>query len=310
MAAGSETRHSCRLATHPISREEPVLLMDRTDRRPYRIAVPLANPANVRPLITLACGLAGHHGGEITAFCVLKDRVQSEIGGERSPMAQAQQRLAIAVETAHRWEVPVQTEIRAHRDVATGILEETRRREADLLVMGWRGGLQRRVRFTSQALDQVVEQAGCDVAILKPAPRTGIFRRVLIADLHGENAVLASQIGAAVAERFNGETQRLELVKPAGDAAAATGGVSVVQAEGGAGGVGVRVMLADSTPEGILGAARGFDLVVVGTDRRGLSRQLLYGDCLDAMARRSNASILVVRTGSSRKGEGDGGNAK
>jgi nucleotide-binding universal stress UspA family protein len=271
--------------------------MDRTDRRPYRIAVPLANPANVRPLITLACGLAGHHGGEITAFCVLKDRMQSEFGGERSPMAQAEQRLAIAVEAAHRWEVPVSTEIRAHRDIAAAILEETRALAADLLVMGWRGGLQRRGGFTSQALDRIVEKAGCCVAILKPAPRAGVFRRVLVADLHGENAALATRMGAAVAERFSGEAHRLELVKPAGDAAAPPGSVSVVQAEGGAGGVRPRAMLADSTPEGILGAARGFDLVVVGTDRRSLSRQLLYGDCLEAMARRSNASILVVRTG-------------
>jgi CIC family chloride channel protein len=279
----------------PLSREEPVLFMDRTDRRPYRVAVPLANPANVRPLITLACGLAGHHGGEISAFCVLKDRLQSEFGGERSPMAQAQQRLAIAVEAAHRWEVPVHTEIRAHRDVAEAILEETRTLEADLLVMGWRGGLQRRMGFSSQALDRVIEQAHCDVAILKPAPRAGVFRKVLIADLHGENAVLATRIGAAVAERFSGETHRLELAKPAADAAASPGSISVVQAQGGAGGVRPREMIADSTPEGILGAARGFDLVVVGTDRRGLSRQLLYGDCLESMARRSNASILVVR---------------
>jgi len=84
-------------------------------------------------------------------------------------------------------------------------------------------------------------------------------------------------------------------VKPAAGAAPSAAGVSVVQAEGAAGSARPRVMQADSTPEGILGAARGFDLVVVGTDRRGLSRQLLYGDCLEAMARRSNASVLVVR---------------
>jgi len=268
-------------------------LIEPTSQPPYRIAVPLANPANVRPIITLACGLAGHHGGEIVAFCVLRDRVQGEAGGERSPVAQARERLAMAVEAAHRWEVPVRTEIVVHRDIATAILEKTREVDASLLVMGWRGGTPRRVGFASEELDQVIESASCDVAVLKPAPRAGTFRRVLVADLSDDHAALASSIGAALTDRFNGVLHRLELVRPATDTASPAA-VNVVRSEA-AHGERSAMMVADSTPEGILGAARGFDLVVVGTHRRSLSRQLLYGNCLEAIARRSNASILVVR---------------
>jgi nucleotide-binding universal stress UspA family protein len=244
--------------------------------------------------VTLACGLAGYHGGEVVAFCVLRDRIQSEAGGERSPAVQAEERLALAVETAHRWEVPIHTEVVARRDVAEAILAKTGEMRAELLVMGWRGGMPRRVGFASEELDRVVEQAGCDVAILKPAPRVGAFRRILIADLRDANAVLAHRVGDALADQFGAELYRLELAKPGSDPAAAPAGVSLVRAEGGAAAERFPSMVADSTPEGILGAARGFDLVVVGTRQR-LSQQLLYGTHLEAIARRASASILVVR---------------
>jgi nucleotide-binding universal stress UspA family protein len=261
----------------------------------YRVALPLANPANVRPLVTLACGIAGHRTGEVVAFCVVKDRVRSEMGGQRSPVTQAEQRLQIALEVAHPWEVPLRTELVAHRDVATAILEKTREIEADLLVMGWRGGVPRRVGFASEALERVLEHADCDVAIMKPTPRAGLIRRILIADVQGEHVPLAGQVGAAVADRFGAEIQRVELVKPGAGSSAPAAGVSVVCAEGGAAGERAGIVVADSTPEGILGAARGFDLVIVGTPRRSLSRQLLYGSRLEAIARRANASILIVR---------------
>jgi CIC family chloride channel protein len=258
------------------------------------VAVPIANPANVRPLLTLACGLAGHHGGGVVAFCVLKDRLLSELGGERSALAQAEQRLALAVETARRWEVPIQTEVVVRQDVAEAILVKNQEIAADVLVLGWRGGMPRRVGFAAEELDRVVEQAGCDVAVLKPAPRVGAFRRILVADLRDPDTAFASQVAAALADHFSAELHRMELVKPDGEAVAGPAGVRVVRAAEAASDERAPLMLADSTPEGILGAARGFDLVVVGTRRR-LGRQLLYGTRLEAIARRASASILAVR---------------
>src|SRR5207248_591987 len=181
------------------------------------------------------------------------------------------------------------------RGVAEAIEEKTREIGANLLVMGWRAGSPQRGGFPLEALDRAVERVGCDVAILKPAPRMGAFRRILIADLHGEDGALAAEIGAAVADRFGAERHRLELVRRDRGSASEPAGVSVVRAEGGATSERPCLMLADSTTEAILAVARGFDLVVVGTGRRTLSRQLLYGSHLDAMACRANASILVVR---------------
>jgi nucleotide-binding universal stress UspA family protein len=270
-------------------------LIDLTASIAYRIAVPLANPANVRPLITLACGLAGDRRSEIVAFCVLRDRVRSEVGGGRSPVAQARERLAMAVEAAHRWEVPVRTEVVAHRDVVTAISEKTREIGANLLVMGWRAGSPRSGGFRAEEVDRIVEHAGCDVAILKPAARAGAFRRVLVTDLRGDHSALAAEFGMAIAERFSGELHRLELVRP-GTQRSEPADVSIVRAEVEKPAERPRLMVAHSTTEGILGAARGFDLVIVGMERRGLSRQLLYGNRLEAISSRANASILVVRS--------------
>jgi nucleotide-binding universal stress UspA family protein len=258
------------------------------------VAVPLANPANVRPLLTLACGLAGSHEAEIVAFCVVKDRVQSELGGERSPVAQARQRLALATETARRWETAIRTELVVHRDVAEAILAKNREMGANLLVMGWRGGVPRRAGFASEALDRVVEEAECDVAILKPAPRVTTFRRILVAALPGAHAELAGRVGASLAGRFGAELHQMELTRVGLEGEGRSAGVSVVRAAAEASRDSPCVVHADSTPEGILGAARGFDLVVVGARRR-LSQQLLYGTRLDAIARRANASLLIVR---------------
>lgn len=103
---------------------------------PFRVLVPLANPANVAQLIDLAAGIAADRKGEIVVLRVAIVPDQLPPSREDSYVERERQILESAYAIARNYDVPVTSLIRVGHDAARAILETAAQRDCDLIVMG------------------------------------------------------------------------------------------------------------------------------------------------------------------------------
>jgi nucleotide-binding universal stress UspA family protein len=139
----------------------------------FKVLVPIIGrrvpAAWARQLIATACNLVGDDAGTATVLSVVEipeDRSLSE----GALLAQRQRQLL------RRWggviaeRVKMRTVVRMNRDLVGGVQEAVREEGCNLLLLGWRGPIRSEERLARSALDQLVLDPPCDIAVLITRP--------------------------------------------------------------------------------------------------------------------------------------------
>lgn len=136
-----------------------------------RVIVPVANPASVAPLLTLATRLTDPDGGLLVPVTVVSPTASDEVL-EQAEHAVAEAERVVTVRGG-RADGRV---VRAERP-SDGVLEAVRSEDASLVVMGWRGRSSTSDVF-GQLIDSVVGRSSVPLAIVRlgAAP----YERVLL----------------------------------------------------------------------------------------------------------------------------------
>lgn len=265
----------------------------------FRVLVPIANPDNVKPLIDLAASVAAPRRGEIIALCVAlvpeqlpPALVESSVEEERRILETARSR-----DLEHG--VPISSLVRVGYNTARAILETSRSRHCDLIVLGWKGHTSTAQRILGRVTDDVVTHARTDIMLVKLASNGQPFRRILLPTADGEHARRAAEYAALMADSLDSSLtlcsilppnqsqeeiepvrERLDLIKE-----------RITQVTD----IETKIIPNPSIEDGILEETEGYDAVVIGATRDSFTRQILFGSIPETVARHAKCSVIVVK---------------
>ena len=267
----------------------------------FRVLVPIANPANVDELIDLASDIAGARNGEIVALRVVVLPEQVEPRLEAGYVEQERQVLERARTRAIDRNVHVTTIIRIGHNPARAILETSRERACDLIVLGWKGHTSTARRILGEVTDDVVNHARVDILLARLAGGE-TPRRFLLPTAGGEHAVRAENYAAQIAaardgaltlctvvapdappERLHSEEERLRKSRERILESSTLKNVDTV-------------VLRDRSVYGaIVAEAEQHEAIVVGAAGQSFSNQVLFGSIPEDLARHSTRPVFVIK---------------
>ncbi len=263
----------------------------------FRILVTLANPDTVNPLIDIASALARQKDGEIVALTValvpeqLPIHEGLKIAHHRKPLLRA------AADRAKALEVPLTTDLRVAHQLEDAIDGSVQGQRADLLVMGWKGFTRKRDRIFGELTDHMIRHCPCDLALVKVVP--GPTKKILLATAGGPNATLGADFTKGFAKLYSASRDACIVIPRDADDAGEKEALSriaqsldTLDLEGG---IGRKVIRANSVAAGLAKASKGYDLMVIGAAKPKPFKQILVGDIPAKAAKYSPKSVILIR---------------
>lgn len=265
----------------------------------YSVLVPVATQEQAGRLGYLGSLLAKEHGGEVLALHVIKVPPQLQLSDGRLFLKEGRPLLEAVIEQAREHEVPVHTMLRLGRTVSEAILKTAVENASDLILFGWPGTSGASDQLFGSVIDRIVANPPANTVIFRDRPFESL-RRILVPVAGGPNSRLAVNIAQALARNTEEETDVILLhvilsgVNP---------DVAQARAENTFRRLTERanfplqplVVTASNPVEGILEAADGCDMIVMGATREPLFRNLLAGDVSQQVAERANCPVLMVK---------------
>lgn len=282
-------------AKHPLVEFTPLAAAPTTPRvrKSYRILVLLSSPApsTARGLARAAGAMAKTLDGEVL---LLQPIVVPEVtplreaaDSFRPPPSLEEARLAVPAAA------PVQTLVRAGHNLDSMVRSIVAEEGISLLMLS--GQARATVGSPTSSL---IAFPPCDLAVLRHKNDVPPMR-VLVASQGGSHASLAVRLGTALAKAHGGNVV-LYHVRGADEADAESGMAwgKILLDHHAVDGVKTEMeMHASMRPlQQVIEKARGFDLVVVGTNSRGVWSKSLLGPRAQEIAENVTANVLIVRS--------------
>jgi len=265
----------------------------------YSVLVPVATQEQAGRLGNLGSLLAKEHGGEVLALHVIKVPPQLQLSDGRLFLKEGRPLLEAVIEQAREHEVPVHTMLRLGRTVSEAILKTAVENASDLILFGWPGTSGASDQLFGSVIDRIVANPPANTVILRDRPYEAL-RRILVPVAGGPNSRLAVNIALALARNTPEETDVVLLnVITTG----ANPDVAQARAENTFRRLSERVtyplqpliVTAPNPVEGILKAADGCDMIVMGATREPIFRNLLAGNVSQQVAEQAHCPVLMVK---------------
>lgn len=281
-----------------------------------KVVVALGNPKHEADLLRLARQIATgrEQGGEVTGIHFVSVPLQTPLTTARGQFEDRQapgiertiEKLAAQVKRdaegiERRSARPItETRISAASDVAHDIFQsiaaEPVRQEADLLLLGWQGGLSVG-RIYQSPLQRVMTDVRSDLAVLRDRGLERV-RSILLPWGGGPHAQLGLEIAVRIAETTGARVDLLRIVRPDVDLEEEKAAVWAMVASlvGESDALHILTEASDEVLAGVDAALeRDYDLVIIGASRESRLRQVVFGSLPDRIADRARCSVLLVR---------------
>ena len=289
----------------------PVVLQQSlpVEKQGYRIMVPIANPKNSRKLIDLAAMIAKQKGGELLLVHVITVPSQSPLKVGQQYIKRVKDKvLDEAIGFAEKHGMPVSSVMRIARKPAKAIIDEVEDRDADMIVMGWRGSSQHPETVIGSNIDKVLRDADCDVVVMR-GDGLGDVKNVLIPVAYPENAKLMLEIGKTFEEKQQADINLCHVVSPELNKNEEARqkrlnqlyeGIAVIEEEnGGTGGQepmrNINLLVSNSVVSEIVERSKENDLVIIGGAREGWFQKLVAGTVSEQVAKHVKGNLLLVK---------------
>jgi nucleotide-binding universal stress UspA family protein len=267
----------------------------------FRVLVPLAHPANVKPLIQLAAAIASERHGEIIALRVVQVPEQVPPSREDAYVERERRLLELAHTCALEHGVPVTSLVRVGHHVARAILETARERACDVIVLGWKGYTSTARKILGEVADAVVHHARRDIILVKLVDDRPLHT-LLLPTAGGEHARQAEAYAASIARFQDGTLTVCSIARPDTSEASAeevnhrlkqamerlTQHLNGLKVES-------KIVLHTSVSRGILQEAKHYDALVIGATGRSVYPQMLFGSLPEIIAKHSDRPVILVK---------------
>lgn len=279
--------------------------VDRLARKDYRILVALHEERTVKPLMEVALAMARHHDAEIVALAVVEVPFQTPLDSARGLPEVGQKRaiLRLAEHLADDEGIPCRRLVKITHRLSLGILETARSEECNFILLGRSPRPRLGSRLVRTTVDQVLENAPCHVAVVKPRAMKDI-RRVTAFVEEDADSRLALEILPAVAKAWNAP-QRIVAFVPRPPASASAGREVAEWLNAGRGEVfddrEVQVLHGVPDSERILGACGEGEVVLMSEAPVSAITRLLSVEPSDVVAERSRGTVILTRAHRARR---------
>ena len=178
-----------------------------------------------------------------------------------------------------------------------GLIHEAGKREADLLLMGWRGGFSVSQIYNSK-IQRVISDAPADVAVLKNRGLEKI-ESILIPWGGGPHAQLGLELALRIGQVTGARIDLLRIVENASDIAPETKELQEFVASIASGYENVEYLViqdenvADRMSQQL--KDEDYNLVIIGASHEWRIRNVLFGSITDIVADAADCSVLMVR---------------
>lgn len=271
------------------------------DKNRFRILVPIANPATTKNLLELATAVAKSKNGEIVLLRVVTvpDQLpptafdEMVVEKERIPLMEARK-------IAEKEDIPTHAVIRVGHDIARAVLETSREKNCDLIILGWKGHSTNAEKIFGTITDAVLTHARTDIMLAKFVGDNKL-NKILLPSAGGEHAQCAEQYSSAIAKSLNGSVTLCQIVSETPDATETSkrqGFLDVAlkrmeesndfKANG-------KLIESDSVTGGIIKEAENYDAVMVGAAGKSIYPQIMLGNIPEEIAKGVDKTVIVVK---------------
>jgi amino acid transporter/nucleotide-binding universal stress UspA family protein len=293
-------------AIHEAAKTEDTILLEETvASRSYSVLLPVANEAMARQLARFGALFAQANHGELFALHVVRIPHQLSAVDGRTFLRQGRPILEEAISVGKEFNVPVRTMLRIGREISDSIISAARKREANLMILGWPGYTINNRQAFGSIIDLISKNPPCDLAVVR-FRRSGWPDRILVPIAGGPHARLALELALIQAEAIkenNGgkepEVVALNIMKGAdlnNTAAIEERRETLIKnLDIKDWPVEVKVVVAEDIVQGILKQAADFDQIIIGASDEGLLEQSLFGSIPQRVAEEALTTVIMVK---------------
>ena len=267
----------------------------------FRVLIPIANPNNIQQLISLGAAIAKDRGGELLLLSVVKvpDQI-SPSNVSLNEIEHAKLQLKLARESVREADLPIHLLVRVGHNVGRAILETSRERNCDLMILGWKGHSTNAEKLLGTITEDVISYARTDIMLVKLAGE-GLVKRILLPSAGGQHAQAAERYGSTIVKRLQGKLTLARVVPTSSTAQTVEKNKDALQESlnriAGYNGVPATstVVKNDSIAKGILEASKDYDTVMVGAAGQSMYPQIMFGSIPEEIAKHANKTVIVVK---------------
>jgi nucleotide-binding universal stress UspA family protein len=263
----------------------------------YQVMVSVANPATAPVLVKYANFVANARDAELAITSVITVPYQTPLREAYRFIEAARDLLADTSKLADD-HLTVQSILRYGHSFARGIISSVKEHRTDLLILGWSGNTRREHFAMGSTLDPVIEQAPCDLLVVKVAEQEPDkeSRRILFpAKGQSPHGQLAAEVVSLLAKQFHAEVTLLHVrqqdaSEPEPDSmpeAIATQLQGVKYS--------LKIVESDDVATSIVNESHNHDVVVIGATAENLFQQMLFGSIPEKIAKRCPKTVLMVK---------------
>ena len=296
-----------------VAKADPVM-RELNSVNPRHVVTALANPEHEADLLRISRFIAAGEtkGGKVTGLSIVKVPYQTPLSTIREKLEERETVKASIkkVSKKARFDEALDEKItsalaktriepvsEAAYNIFNGLINQTEKRNADMILMGWQGGFNIG-RIYNSPVQQIIKNLKADVGILKNRGLKEV-KSILLPWGGGLHAYLGLEIGIRMARALNAELKLLRLVKPGTNITTEGKDLEEIIEPliGSFKRFQILVTEADDVTDGILHEVnkQDHDLVIIGASREWGIRNVLFGTITDIIADQSPCSVLMVR---------------
>lgn len=280
-----------------ITTEDEICVIEEEEIAPeseqYSIMVAVANPHNALEMIHTTCLLSEAKNANVKLLHMVPVPEQVPLADAEKFMMEGKEGIVEAM--LYLLKFPITTTIRYCRNIARGIISALKEKKIDMIIMGWHGKPRSRLFRLGSTVDVIIERAPCNVVILKGIGNRK-FKRILVPLRRGPNSALALEVASILAEKYdaeivsfivNGKNRKIDSAKVS----------EILSHKPNINHKRIKTKRVDShnTVEAILEEAEKYDLLVLGTTREPLIRQITRDSVSYAVARECRKPMIIVK---------------
>ncbi len=268
----------------------------------FRVLLPIANPHNIQPLAEMAAAIAKEKNGEVIFLRVvtLPDQLPPT-SYDNKVIDEEENRLKALREIVEAKGIPSHALIRVGHNVARAILETSRERACDLILLGWKGYSTHTERILGSITDAVVTHARTDIMLVKLMSDDGI-KKILLPTAGGEHAQCAEQYGLALAKSLEGTLTVCNVASEHSDEAQVekaqvylAGALDRLGNRNGSTHFNSKLLRHDNVSQAIIDESKSYDAVLLGAAGQSIYPQILFGNIPEEIARQTDKTVIVVK---------------
>jgi len=266
------------------------------DFETYQVLVPVANPKHMEDLLLTGAALADRLNGDVTALNVIT--VPSILPVEEGTrfLGSAEKILNAARDLGEELGISIRTVARVGHHIPRAILNTIEDDEVDILVLGWRGWTAESQRVMGTTLDPTMNQANCDIAVLKALGPMREVKHILAGVTGSPQNPLVVEAAGALQQFFDADVTYAYVKRPGEEI---NDGLRqrYLENEDERERLPIEFWEARSPAAELVRRSADYDLLILGSARESALQQLAFGSVTQTVAKHAKCSVLMVKKG-------------